>query len=191
MFKRILLALGLAFAIAHAQAHSVRDLQLDEIIDGAAVAFQGTVIEQHAARDPQTNRIVTYTTFAVQDVLKGTVGTTYTIKQLGGELPAEGIAYKVDLRTTFNVGDTSIVFLHGKSSIGFSSPVGSSQGNFVVMEDAAGPVVTNGRAFAKMTERMAADQAKARSLPQARADGKKVGLDDFKQLVRSRVGVSQ
>jgi len=191
MLKRILLALALAAAIVPAQAHSVRDLFLEEIIDDATVAFQGTVVENRAARDPETRRIVTYTTFLVQDPLKGSVGATHTIKQLGGVLPAENMGYKVDVRTTFNVGETYVVFLYGKSSLGFSTPVGSAQGNFTVVQDELGLAVSNGRDFAKMTERMAADPAKARALPKVRAEGKNVGLDEFKQLVRERVGAAK
>jgi len=191
MLKRILLALALAAAIVPAQAHSVRDLYLEEIIDDANIAFQGTVTENRVARDPESHRIVTYTTFLVQDVLKGNVESTHTIKQLGGALPAENIGYKVDVRTTFNVGETYVVFLYGKSQVGFSSPVGSVQGNFVVVQDEAGLAVSNGRDFARMTEHMAADQAKTRALPKARGEGKSVGLDEFKQLVREHVGAAK
>ena len=189
MFKRILGALLLGAAIAvPAQAHGVRDFYLEEIIDGAAVAFQGTVTETHAARDPESGRIVTFTTFIVQDALKGSPGATHTIKQIGGELPAEGIGYKVDVRTSFVVGQSYVVFLYGKSRLGFSSPVGSTQGSFAVAQDADGATVSNGRDYAAMTERLATDQAKAKALPKARADGKKIGLDEFKQLVRGRTG---
>ncbi|HUQ26978.1 MAG TPA: hypothetical protein VM051_00205 [Usitatibacter sp.] len=192
MLKRILLALILAAALVPAQAsHSVRELYLEEIIDDAAIVFQGTVTENRSARDPEANRIVTYTTFVVQDVLKGDVGSTHTIKQLGGHLAGEGIGYKAHVRTTFDVGQTYVVFLYGKSSVGFSSPVGSTQGSFTVVQDEAGAAVSNGRDFAKMTEHMAADQERSNSLPKARGDGKKVGLDEFKRLVRGHAGVAK
>lgn len=191
MLKRILLTFALALAMAAAHAGVVRDMYLEEIIDGAAVAFEGTVIENRAARDPDSGAIVTYTTFVVHDGLKGKAGATHTIKQIGGEIPGEGVGYKVDVRTTFTVGHSYVVFLYGKSNWGFSSPVGSTQGSFAVVDDASGAVVTNGRDFGDMTQAMARDQAKAKSLPKARADGKKVGLEEFKQLVRSRTEVAK
>ena len=192
MLKRILFALMLAAAMVPAQAHSVRDLYLEEIIDDATVAFQGVVTENRVALDAQSNRIVTYTTFLVQDVLKGSVAGTHTIKQLGGEMAAQGRGYKVDVRTDFNVGQAYVVFLYGASSLGFSSPVGSTQGNFVVVQDEAGPAVSNGRDFAKMAEHLSAGGGSmAKALPKARGDGKKVGLEDFKQLVRARTGVAK
>ena len=191
MLKRILLALALAAAVLPAQALSVRDLALEEIIDDANVAFQGTVTENRAARDPQSGRIVTFTTFLVQESLKGKVEGTHTIKQLGGELPAEGVGYKVDARTTFEVGNTYVVFLYGKSSLGFSSPVGAIQGKFSVFEDEAGFVVSNGRDFNEISANMANEQATAKARAKTRGDGKKVGLDEFKQVVRARVGVAK
>jgi hypothetical protein len=189
MFRKIVLALLLGAAIAMpAQASSVRELLLEEIIDDAAVVFQGTVTENRAARDTETGRIVTFTTFLVQETLKGQVAQTHTIKQLGGELPAEGVGYKVDARTTFAVGSTYVVFLYGTSPLGFSSPVGTVQGKFAVVQDEAGLAVTNGRDFNELSRNMAADKATAKARANARADSKKVGLDDFKQLVRARVG---
>jgi len=190
MLKRILLTLALALAMVPAHAGVVRDMYLEEIIDGAAVAFEGTVIENRAARDPDSGAIVTYTTFVVHEGLKGKADATHTIKQIGGEIPGEG-GYKVDVRTTFTVGHSYVVFLYGKSSWGFSSPVGSTQGSFAVVDDANGAAVSNGRDFGDLTKRMASDQAKAKSLPKARADGKKVGLEEFKQLVRARTEVAK
>jgi hypothetical protein len=190
MLKRALLALAASLTIfLPAHAHSVRDLGLDEIIDVANVAFQGTVTENRSARDAQTGRIVTFTTFLVQDTLKGQPGQTYTIKQLGGELPEEGLVYKVTLQTKFTVGSSYVVFLHGKSNLGFASPVGTSQGRFTVVDDETGPAVTNGRDFSEMSGRMS-DQAGAKATL-AKAKGKRLGLQEFKDLVRSRAGALQ
>jgi len=68
---------------------SVLPLYLDEIVNDAAIAFQGKSIENHSERDPQTNSIVTYSTFEVQEVLKGEVGAMHTIKQIGGKIQGE------------------------------------------------------------------------------------------------------
>jgi hypothetical protein len=192
MLKGFFAALATCAAFASpAYAHSVRQLQLDEMISSAGVAFEGTVIESHSATDAASHRIVTFTTFAVRDVLKGNVGSTHTIKQLGGELPAEGRFYKVDLRTHYVVGQNVVVFLYGESSLGFSSPVGTAQGSFNVVEDEAGPAVANGRDFGELTKRMAADQGVAKTVARTRGNGKKMGLDDFKQLVRSQLGAAK
>ncbi len=138
MLKRLFVAFALCAAIATpVSAHSVREMQLDEIIDTAAVAFEGTVIETHSEKDAASGRIVTYTTFAVTDVLKGNVGAKHTIKQLGGE-------------------------------------------------------VANGRDFDNLTERMSAEPNAAAVLAKKKgSDARKMGLAEFKQLVRAHLGVSR
>jgi hypothetical protein len=96
----------------------------------------GHLHRQSHERDPQTNLVVTYTTFAVEDVLKGTVPATHTIKQIGGNLAAEGTTLRVEGIPTFVVGQNYVVFLAGVSSAGFSSPIGLGQGRFSVRLDA-------------------------------------------------------
>lgn len=190
MWKKFFAALVVGAAIAvPAQAHSVRELQLDEIIDTAAVAFEGTVIETHSERDAASGRIATYTTFAVSEVLKGDVGARHTIKQLGGEVGDQ--FYKVTLQQRYTVGQSAVVFLYGKSSQGFSAPVGIAQGNFAIAQDADGLGVTNGRDFGDLTERMSQKPEVAALLQAKRANGRKMGLADFKRLVRAHMGVGQ
>jgi len=190
MLKRFLAAalLGIAVAVP-AQAHSVREMQLDEIIDTAAVAFEGTVIDTHSEKDAASGRIVTYTTFQVTDVLKGNVGAKHTIKQLGGEIGDQ--FYKVTLQQRYTVGQSTVVFLYGKSDLGFSAPVGIAQGNFTIAQDADGVGVSNGRDFDKITERMSQKPEIASLLAAKRGNGRRMGLADFKRLVRAHLGVMQ
>src|SRR6185437_5020963 len=115
MNKRIFLALALLLAFAAAfpaAATSVLPVGVDQLVSDASVAFDGTCTGNRTERDPQTQLIVTRTTFAVHDVLKGDVGATYEIKQVGGELP-EGLRYKVEGVPRFQVGQEYVVFLAG------------------------------------------------------------------------------
>jgi hypothetical protein len=164
-------------------AATVRPVGLDEMIDTATTAFQGTCIENRTELDPRTNLVVTYTTFAVEDVLKGSVPSTHTIKQLGGTLPGEGLALRVEGIPTFVVGESYVVFLAGVSEAGFSSPIGLTQGKFAIRRDAAGQAVTVGRGG-----RDGEPGVSAVLPPGARAPSGRVGLDDFKKAVRDRVG---
>ena len=174
----------LALAAFGAQATTVLPLFLDEIIDGSAVAFQGTVTENRSDRDAK-GFIVTYTTFSVSDVLKGQVGSSYTIKQIGGSLPAENLNYKVFGVPTFAVGRSYVVFLPGVSAAGFSSPVGLSQGRFGV----SGGEVSNGRDFGELMSRMA--PGAAGRAPQVNGPRTRLGLEDFKAAIRRHVGGGQ
>jgi hypothetical protein len=182
---RRLLGLLLCGPIA-AMAASVLPLDLDAIIDGAATAFHGTCIETHSERDAQTGLIVTLTTFAVRDQLKGHAPQTHTIKQLGGRVG--DLVSWVDGIPSFTPGEEYVVFLYGVSTAGFSSPVGLSQGRFAVHGRPSGSVVGNGRDFREMMPAAAADTpASVRSQADA-APGRLIhmDLDEFKQLVRRR-----
>lgn len=188
MFRKFLFISLVWVAIAFpAQAASALPLYLDEIVANAAVAFQGTCTANRSELDPQTGFVVTYTTFTVTDVLKGAVGSSHTIKQLGGQ--TENITHKVEGGPAFAVGDNFVVFLYGVSSAGFSSPVGLSQGQFIVRQGPNGAELSNGRDFKEMLR-----PYPAQSLPQgARYKVQKtlgelnhLGLDDFKQIVRQQ-----
>ena len=193
MFKRILLAAWLAvFTALPAFATSVLPLDLGQIIDQAAVAFQGTVVDIKSGKDPQTGLLVTFTTFRVDDALKGDVGGTYTVKQMGGTDSATGMTFRTMGMPSYTMGQSYVVFMHGVSSAGFTSPVGLSQGRFQVVDGDTGPEVGNGRDFREMTENVADLQLPAQA--NAKAVGKpmhRVGLADFKAMVRKHAGAKQ
>ncbi len=190
--KRHLAHLLMLFALAAAapaRATSVLPLSLDRIVASAAIAFEGTCVENRTERDPATNMIVTYTTFSVSDVLKGQVGATHTVKQVGGRLPSEDQELNVQAVPRFTPGREYVVFLYGVSKSGFSSPVGLAQGRFSIETGAAGRHVTNGRDFREMT----ADIPEAELAPAAAAAVKRAAravhrleLVEFKRLVRAR-----
>lgn len=190
--RAVIAALAASFALAVAflmpvQAASVLPLYLDEMIDTSAVAFEGRVTGTRIMRDETTKLVVTYTTFEVRDVLKGAVAATHEIKQLGGSLPGEGLEYRVPGIPSFHVGEDYVVFLAGVSSLGFSSPIGLSQGRFGIHAGEAGRRLGNGRDFRDMTARMAERlpaAAKARML-QAADVVRDMDLDEFKRAVRA------
>lgn len=190
--RAVIAALAASFALAVAflmpvQAASVLPLYLDEMIDTSAVAFEGRVTGTRTMRDETTKLVVTYTTFEVRDVLKGAVAATHEIKQLGGSLPGEGLEYRVPGIPSFHVGEDYVVFLAGVSSLGFSSPIGLSQGRFGIHAGEAGRRLGNGRDFRDMTARMAERlpaAAKARML-QAADIVRDMDLDEFKRVVRA------
>lgn len=191
MILRLFAAIALlAILGAPAGAASVRLLALDEIIDGAALSFEGKCVENRTERD-SNGFIVTYTTFAVKESLKGEVGTTHTIKQIGGVLASEGISYKVDGVPSFAVGQDYVLFLHGVSKIGFSSPVGLGQGRFMIQRDETGVKVTNGRDFRSMTagtDGLKLPGATAKLLADSRQPVDYIDLEEFKAVVRTQVG---
>lgn len=186
MLRKFILTCLLGFALAgNCGAATVRPLHLDEIVDGAATAFQGTCLGNRSERDAATNLVVTYTRFRVGEVLKGSVPATYEIKQIGGVLG--DLVYRAEGIPNFVAGEEYVVMLPGVSAAGFSSPVGLGQGRFAVIPGAAGGRVANGRDFREMTAGIS-DASLPASLV-AKAEGAKVrdlDLVEFKQLVRAR-----
>lgn len=193
MPKQLFFACLISFIIAlPARAMSVLPLYLDEIVNDAAIAFQGKSLENHSERDSQTNSIVTYSTFEVQEVLKGEVGAIHTIKQIGGKL--QGEINQTTGVPTFTVGESYILFLYGVSASGFSSPVGLGQGKFNIIPAPTGFHVTNGRDFKEMTLGIPAYLMPPSALVKMRqAPGpiKRLDLDEFKQLVRQQRGAAK
>jgi hypothetical protein len=180
---RFLAALCCALAFSQAHATSVLPLYLDEVIDTASVAFEGKCIANRTEREAGTNLVVTYTTFEVRDVLKGAVGKTHEIKQIGGAAGEGNLDFRVKGVPSFTVGEDYVVFLAGVSSAGFSSPIGLGQGKFGIESKAGGRRVANGRDFQDMTARMTVDRVKRASGPVRDMD-----LDEFKQTVRNHLG---
>ena len=176
-----------AALLSTAHGASVIPLYLDEMIDTAAGAFEGRVLENRTERDAATGFVVTYTTFEVREALKGHVGARHTIKQVGGVIERD-LEFQVPGVPRFKEGADYVVFLAGVSSKGFSSPIGLSQGRFGVITEEGVRKVANGRDFRDMTARMANVPGAARAKLQQADPVRKMDLVDFKQLVRGRVG---
>lgn len=193
MLRQFLYTCFFSYLIAlPAQAMSVLPMYLDEIVNYSAIAFQGKVLENHSEREFKTGSIVTYTTFEVQDVLKGEVGAVHTIKQIGGSLPGE--IHQALLVPTFKVGQGYIVFLAGISDAGFSSPIGLDQGKFDIVKDSKGINVSNGRDFKEMTlgivniTKPSSVQSKIWQTP---GPVKWLDINELKELVREQTGASK
>src|SRR5258706_8914297 len=121
----VVAAFGLAIALSlPAAATSVLPLYLEELVDMSTVAFEGTCTENRTELEAATQIVVTYTTFTVHDVLKGSVGSTYVIKQIGGSLPGDGPQFYVHGIPKFAVGDPYVVFMAGVSAGRVSPPRG-------------------------------------------------------------------
>jgi hypothetical protein len=190
MFRQLAAAFIAALALATtARAASVLPLYLDEIVTHAAVAFQGTCLENTVERDAATGYVVTYTTFAVSEVLKGPVGATYRIKQVGGDLNDGRPVFTIQGVPRFAPGQEYVLFLAGVSSLGFSSPVGLWQGRFGIQRRGGVANVVSGRDFRDLTSNVPDDHVPASVLSRLRQSPspvRELGLEDFKQLVRGR-----
>jgi len=122
-----------------AGATSVRQLSLDELLQGAELVFEGRVIDI-AARRLETGSaahaglIYTTVTFEVLDLVKGEyTQSTLTLSFLGGS--AEGRALLIEEMRLPARGERGIYFVESLARRQVHPLYGWSQGHFLVVSD--------------------------------------------------------
>lgn len=144
--RTIVLLLALVLATARpAAAMTVLPLDLAELTAGAGTIFVGRVTRVDPGVDERGIAAV-WTTFAVDDTLKGAPGPTLTLKQLGAPLGAGGGSTRAGAFPSvprFVPGESVMLFVHPVSALGFASPVGLGQGTFRIREHDGRRVVAN------------------------------------------------
>ena len=186
----------LACLNGYALAATVLPLGMERLHGDAKVVFLGECLSNSVELDRQSDRVVTYTTFEVLETYKGKLGSSITIKQIGGNLPDANLTVVVPGVPQFEVGQRYVVFLPPASKLGFASPVGLSQGMFTVKMDNKGVAqVGNGRDVGELMENMAqskmpprvADKLRARPNKEIPANAKEraeMRLDDLRSILR-------
>lgn len=181
---------------SNASAAMVLPLGLDRLHGDAKHVFLGECLSNSVEMDRQSGRVVTFTTFEVLETYKGKLGRSHTIKQIGGNLPEANLNVRVPGVPLFEVGKRYVVFLPPASHLGFSTPVGLSQGMFTVKANAKGePMVSNGRDVGELMENMAQSKMPARLADKMRAMPDKevpanakaraeMHLDDLRSILR-------
>ena len=196
-FNCLLIILVLLFSM-QAKTASVLPLDLNSLYESAEYIFHGQCIEIHETEDPSTNLPATFTMFRVLQVVKGELTDTFTIKQFGGSSSAGGATIKIPGTPRFEMGKEYVVFLPAASQLGFSSPVGLSQGVFNIMLDQQGKTaVSSGRDFAELITNMPSVQSDEKVLGQSTQTsqpnlvttkptiGSSMLLDDFLLLIKA------
>lgn len=120
------------FAVTVVEASRVLPMNLPQIVEDAGKIFVGKCIEVKSGQDPETGLIVTWITFKVSRGVKGDVGETETIKQIGGTHEELTVT---SFTPTFKVGEEILLFVYPASSIGLSTAVGLHQGKFSIYAD--------------------------------------------------------
>jgi hypothetical protein len=127
------LAAALAATLGAATPATSRDaiaLRFDDLVDRAARIVHGTVRSVDPGRDGE-GIPATWVTLDVDETLKGPAAPTITFKQVGVPDPLpDGTLLRLPGLPRYAVGEEVVVFLHGTSRKGFSSPVGLGQGLF-------------------------------------------------------------
>ncbi len=162
--------------VTPAVATTLLTLDLGALTSGADRVFVGHVLSVRSGPDA-SGFPATWTTFAVDQAVKGALPATLTIKQLGARPSAEGGAiFRVPGMPEYREGEKVLLFLNPDSAGGFSSPVGLGQGCFRIAGDGADAVAENdlGNVNLGNTTSAAAARAKAAAgsaAPDATAPG--------------------
>jgi len=132
---------ALTVSVTAASATMTMQLELAQIVAAADRAFVGRVVSVHSDRD-RAGIPSTWVTFAVDQVMKWTVGSELTIKQFGTATRLDdGSLLRLPGLPTYAIGDEMVVFLRGESEAGFSSPIGLAQGKFPIVRHAGDAMV--------------------------------------------------
>jgi hypothetical protein len=202
----LLLSLWLPQAL---HATSVLQVDMDQLLDDAAVIFEGEVIASEARWNADNTYISTWVTFRVDDVLKGKLpAATITQSFAGGTvgdttLAVSGMVYPP-------VGETGIYFIENPERQQVNPMLGWSQGHFKVKQDSQGRerILTENDApiqgieasrSAKLQAPVAQDEATL-PLSEGAAQGLRVGgsqdalstamdKQDFKNALRARLSL--
>lgn len=122
-------------------ATSVKPVNLQEMVGSAERIFWGSCVSVEETT-LASGLVATQYTFQVRRGLKGVeAGEMVTFRQLQSndrrKLSLPGLP-------SFRKGQESLIFLHGESRLGLTSPVGLQQGVFRLQQDEQGLSVING-----------------------------------------------
>jgi len=127
-----LLPLLLLFSHQKSLAQS-QPLSLQQVIAASGFIFSGKVIKVRSERDPASGFIVTNSTVAVEDAVRGVSKDQFTFKQYGGSY--NGLNVFVAGMSYFTEGEEVMVFLYPASVWGLTSPIGVSEGKLTIQRD--------------------------------------------------------
>lgn len=177
----------LALTAAPAIATSVRMLNLVEMVQLSDRIFWGVCLDAQEKTDSSTGLTSMEYTFRVERGLKGVkAGEQVVFRQFQA---AQGRAMGIPGLPRFSKGNEWLIFLHGDSRIGLTSPVGMEQGLFRLEKMQDGELgVINSLGNSNLAYELQAEQIQASGL--ARTDleilstaRKPMSLEDFAALV--------
>lgn len=150
-------------------------LTLEQIISSAGFIFSGKITNVWSERDAATGFIVTYSTVAVDENVRGANTNRFTFKQYGGTYQGLNV-FAADM-SYFTVGEEVVAFLYPLSKLGLTSPIGVAEGKWMVQRDpATGKKFVAGNMFSAKAQFSAA----AAKAPAARME-----YNEFLKLVRT------
>jgi hypothetical protein len=167
--KRTLLPLLLFLMVVPLAATTVRRVNLFEMVELADRVFAGRCLSAHPMIDPATGYPIVEYTFLVREGLKGVAdGQRVVFRQIAG---GEGKARGIHGVPRYHEGQELLLFLHGDSAIGLTSPVGLAQGSFRLEKSETGEVhALNSMRNRNLTYNLSRDEIVASGLSAAEVE---------------------
>ena len=131
--RRFIATLVTVLSVTMAGATQIRPLNIEEMTERATTIFAGRCLNVRVETDRKFGRDVTVATFRVERSIKGTSGSTITVR-----MPWASEAAVPAGVPSFARGDEVVLFLYGESAIGMRAPVGLGQGRFRILTDKQG-----------------------------------------------------
>jgi len=167
--KKITFALFLSLAMGYcAMATTLSRMDLDDLTAESHAVVHGKIVASRTEWDKNHNVIYTFYTVQPLEYLKGNLGPSFELQELGGE--RDGLVMTVASVPVFTVGDETVLFVWTDAQ-GRHQVIGFEQGSLKVQTDAQTGQKTVDRAIRLGSARSAVSGASpapatSRSLPQ-------------------------
>ncbi len=133
MFAKYLFLISTAIFPLSAWASSVRQLDMEQVVSGANLVVDATVIEVTAEPASKGRAIMTRVTFQINEVVKGEWGDDQiSLHFLGGRVT--GRQLKIDNMQIPLLGERGIYFVRDPQKTSVHPLKGWSQGHFIIDE---------------------------------------------------------
>lgn len=137
--NRIVKLIGVALAVAGwaalpVGATTLVEMSLEQMSEASTAIVRGRVVSQETLWNKQHTEIFTYTTLAVESVLKGQPGSAVVVEQLGGTIGH--LAEHVSGTVHFRADVSYVLFLEPAGNTGRYLVVGMAEGAYRIYQDA-------------------------------------------------------
>lgn len=136
-FLSVIWFFSIAFSSLHAYGSSYRSLNIEEVVNQSELVFEGRVVEKEFKIPADRNRVYTYVTFEILDIIKG----NYSQQIIELRYPGGVMGDMVYTITDMNVPEESehgIYFVKSLKKRFIHPLTGWSQGQMLVVKDTNG-----------------------------------------------------
>ena len=157
--RRIAILLAVMLTAVSLQATTVIPMSVERLTHASTDVVRARAVESWSAWNSERTRIFTFTRFSSLRRLKGAVGPTFVVQQMGGS--AGGYTQRVAGVRPFRPGEEAVLFLHPSEKGDAMVVTGVMQGDFRVTRRLQGEATaSNGvpdvRTFDARTRRVGA-----------------------------------